>query len=168
MLDDLKAKDLSDDTLIVIYSDHKNYSSNFITEKYSENIEIEEYDYDRIPFAIYHPSLEAKEFTNITSHYDITPTIFDLLGIKYIKEYYYGQSVFLDKDKSKPLIFGFNRWIDDNMIVYDKEIVYYNPDFTIEKVEKYNMDTLNSVYATINKFHAFFLTDFFRETALEE
>lgn len=170
MLDDLKAKKLENDTLIVIFSDHKNYSSQEITLKYSENITHEEYDYDRIPMAIYHPSLEKREISYLTSHYDITPTIMDLLGIKYNTNYYYGQSVFLyeiGKYKYKPLIFGYNRWIHINMIVYDKEIIYYNPEFTKEQVKRINQEIRNEVYSTIEKYHAFFLTDYFRKTINE-
>lgn len=171
LLDDLENKDLLNDTLIVLFSDHKNYSAMEITEKYS-NIVIEEgkynYDIDKVPFAIYNPNIEAREIDYVTSQYDIAPTILDLLGIEYVKDYYYGQSVFLyDKGEYelKPIIMGYNRWIDPNMIVYDKEILYCNPSITDPNA--YYTNIQSQVFKTIEKFHAFFITDYFRKTAIE-
>lgn len=170
ILDDVEDKGLEDETLFVIFSDHKNYSSQEITNKYSENIIYEEYDYDRVPFAIYHKNLNQKHFTFQTSHYDITPTILDLLGIKYNTNYYYGQSILLNlngKYIDKPLIFGFNRWIHNQLIIYDNKIVYVDPNLSDVEIELLSNKIRAEVYATIDKYHAFFLTDYFRETALE-
>jgi phosphoglycerol transferase MdoB-like AlkP superfamily enzyme len=40
LLDDLEEKDLMDNTIIVFFSDHKNYSTIEITEKYKEDSDI--------------------------------------------------------------------------------------------------------------------------------
>lgn len=168
MVQDLKDKGLYDDTMIVLFSDHKNYSSPHITEKYSTNIETI-YDYDRVPFSIFHSSFATRNISSICSQYDITPTILDLLGIPMISSHYYGQSVLLyDQNlyEPKPIIFGYNRWIDPNMIIYDKDILYVNED-AVEDVEAYLIAIQEDVFNTIEKFHAFFMTDYFRKTAIE-
>ncbi|MDY0063489.1 MAG: sulfatase-like hydrolase/transferase [Bacilli bacterium] len=169
MMDDLTNKDLLDETLIVLFSDHKNYSSIEITEKYTP-IELENsvyrYELDRVPFSLYHPSFPTLKTTLPLSQYDILPTICDVMGISLIKEYYYGQSAFLHWDglrEDKPIIFGYNRWMDSNMIVFDKEIIYFNP--TLDDPDAYLLEKQTFIFNTIEKFHAFFITDYFRETA---
>lgn len=168
LIEDLEAKGLLEDTLLVLYSDHKNYSSPEITKKYSENIN-HIYDYDKIPFAIYNPKIESQNIEYQTSQYDITPTVLDLVGIRVSKYNYYGQSVFLyenDLYETLPIILGYNRWIDDKLIVYDKEIIYQDPD--LEDPDEYYNKTRNKIHDEIERFHAFFITDYFRTTPLEE
>jgi len=165
LIDYLKAQGLYEDTVFVLFSDHKNYSSFEITEKYSTNINTI-YDYDKIPFAIYNPNIETRKIDYRISQYDILPTILDLLGIKVIKDYYYGQSVFLKDNglyENRPIIFGYNRWIDDKLIVYDKDIIYQAEDVD----DEYYLQIREYVHQTIDKFHAFFITDYFRKTAIE-
>ena len=171
LVDDLTAKNLLDDTLLVLFSDHKNYSSIEITEKYSNTNIIKgqyNYDIDKVPFAIYNPNIESRNIDFVTSQYDITPTILDLLGIEYVQEYYYGQSVFLydnNQYEAKPIIMGYNRWIDAKMIAYDKEILYSDP--RLDNPEAYYLQMQSQVKKTIEKFHAFFITDYFRRTAID-
>lgn len=171
MMNDLADKSLLDDTLIVLFSDHKNYSDMNMTRKYSGSTLSEfQYDYniDKVPFAIYNPSIETRHISNICSQYDITPTILDLLGIKIVEAFYYGQSVFLydvGKYDEKPIIIGYNRFIDPKLIVFDKEIIYFDEnegDFDL-----YYLKVQSEVSKSIEKFHTFFITDYFRETAIE-
>ena len=168
--DYLISKDLIEDTLLVLYSDHKNYSCIEITEKYSNvTIEKDKYNYeiDKVPFSIYNPNIDSRKIDYVTSQYDITPTILDLLGIEYVEEYYYGQSVFLYNKGDyvkKPIIMGYNRWIDEKMIAYDKDIIYYDP--SLENPQEYYLQMQSQVSQTIQKFHNFFLTDYFRKTAI--
>lgn len=168
MVNDLEEKDLLDDTLIVLFSDHKNYSSMETTKKYS-GVEVSEehynYDLDKVPFAIYNPSIEKREISYMTSQYDILPTITDLLGVKIIKAYYYGQSVFLydtGQYEDKPIIFGYTSWIDKNMRIYDNDIIYINPE--IEDQEAYYLEVRAQIFGTINTFHSYLLTDYFNPT----
>ncbi|HHU56411.1 MAG TPA: sulfatase-like hydrolase/transferase [Acholeplasmataceae bacterium] len=166
LIDYLKSKHLYNDTVILLFSDHKNYSSFEITEKYSNNI-YTKYDYDKVPFTIFNPEIETRKIEYRTSQYDIMPTLLDLLGIKVCKDYYYGQSVFLNDNnlyENRPIIFGYNRWIDDNLIVYDKDILYPLEE---EIDEQYYIELRNLIHQTIDKFHAFFMTDYFRKTTIE-
>lgn len=167
LVESLESKNLADDTIIVMFSDHKNYSSPEITKKYKTNVEMI-YDYDRIPFSIYHPGLTATSINTITSQYDIMPTILDLLGISVIQGYYYGQSVFLADHPnyvSRPIILGYNRWITNDMIVFDKEIIAMSD--AIVDVDAHFINIQENVFQTIETFHALFLTDYFRKTAID-
>lgn len=165
LINDLKDKNLFDDTMIVLYSDHKNYSSPETTYDYSnfkkEDIEkYGKYIYNRIPMAIFNSNIIGKEYDNICSQYDIMPTILDLLGIDYIKDYYYGQSIFLydtNQFVDKTIIFGYRRWISSSSIVYDTEIIWQNNNSS-----KLIIDIQEEVNKEINKFHSFFITDYFK------
>ncbi len=163
----LAEKSLLNDTIILMFSDHKNYSSLEITKKYTPLIneyELYNYEYDIIPFSIYNPLLPTREISYLSSQYDIMPTICDLLGISLKKDYVYGQSIFLydiEKYEKKPIILGYHRWISPDLIVYDKEIVYIKEN--INNSQAYINKVQNEVYNTISRFHAFFITDYFKD-----
>ncbi|PKK92525.1 MAG: hypothetical protein CVV61_09290, partial [Tenericutes bacterium HGW-Tenericutes-6] len=84
LLDDLEAKNLLDETVIILYSDHKNYSDYEMTVEYTPNSDIP-FEIEKVPFVIYSQTLGQGEKDVITSHYDVTPTILDFLGISYIQ-----------------------------------------------------------------------------------
>ncbi|MBU1142704.1 MAG: sulfatase-like hydrolase/transferase [Firmicutes bacterium] len=122
LLSDLESKNLLEDTLIIIYSDHKNYSSFPITYEYS-NPETRDipYEMEKVPMIIYSQKLGSSENNTLTSHYDITPTVMDLLGITYYQDYYYGQSIFLDQKEDRPIILSFSSWIShENVVMFDQ------------------------------------------------
>ncbi len=170
LVEDLEAKNLLEDTVIVLFSDHKNYSSIEVTKEYTfldHEYELYNYEYDIIPFAIYNPTIATRQISSLTSQYDIMPTLCDLLGIPLVADYVYGQSVFLydtDQYVDKPIILGYNRWISKNLIVYDKQIVYVDPNTNILVMDMM-VSMQNDIYQTIERFHAYFLTDYFRKTA---
>ena len=169
LMADLEAKGLLEDTIIMMFSDHKNYSALDTTKKYTpltQEYEVYNYEYDIVPFVIYNSLLPDRQITYLTSQYDIMPTLCDLLGISLIKDYVYGQSIFLydtNQYVDKPIILGYNRWISKNLIVYDKQIVYVNP--SIVDPDALMMEMQNDIYQTIERFHAYFLADYFRKTA---
>ncbi|MDD4212297.1 MAG: sulfatase-like hydrolase/transferase [Bacilli bacterium] len=169
LVEDLIAKNLLADTVIVLFSDHKNYSSIEVTKEYTpleHEYELYNYEYDIIPFAIYNPTITTRGISSLTSQYDIMPTLCDLLGIPLVADYVYGQSVFLydtDQYVDKPIILGYNRWVSKNLIVYDKQIVYVDP--AVDNPMDLMVSMQNDIYQTIEQFHAYFLTDYFRKTA---
>lgn len=100
MLDDLRSKDLLDNTTIVMFGDHNTYYqglSNYVKDIYSYNHE----DYTnlyRTPVMILDPNIEAHQITKFTTVFDIVPTILDLFGIKHFTNLYYGNSMFSEKE----------------------------------------------------------------------
>lgn len=154
LLDDLEKKQLMDDTLIVLYSDHKNYSSPEITEKYSTNAD-DELDVNRVPMLIYGKGLTPGVSETLSSHYDITPTVLDLLGISYYQDFYYGESLFLSERSNLPIILSLSTWIlDSYRLLYD-EVVY--GEVTQDEIEV----TRSFVLAKIDFFEKLFITDYF-------
>ncbi|MBU1093303.1 MAG: LTA synthase family protein [Firmicutes bacterium] len=156
LLDDLEAKDLLSSTTILIYSDHKNYSDYEMTLEYTPDSDIP-YEIEKVPFLIYSQKLGSGSSDVLTSHYDVTPTVLDLLGISYIQYYYYGQSVFLEEKLDLPIILTYSSWIShENVILFD-EILSGNAneeDYIAKKL---------SVYDTIDKFEKMFQSDYFND-----
>ena len=171
LINDLTAKNLLEDTVIVLFSDHKNYSSPETTKKYTtltHEYDVYNYEYDIIPFVIYNPSITNQEITDLTSQYDIMPTLCDLLGVEVVRDYVYGQSIFLyetDEYENRPIILGYNRWVSKGLIVYDKQIVMV--DSSIVNPMDYLAVMQEDIYQTIERFHAYFMTDYFRKTAID-
>ncbi len=162
LLDDLENKGLIKETIILLYSDHKNYSSYEITQKYTPNSEVQ-FETDKVPFIVYAYGITPGISTILSSHYDVTPTVLDLLGISYIQDYYYGQSVFLESRENRPIILGFTSWIGNDSIVFRKEILKGNDDF--DDFMKRRLE----IYHIINLYEKIFRDDFFngRKTYVE-
>ncbi|TNF08640.1 MAG: LTA synthase family protein [Bacillota bacterium] len=156
LLDDLEAKDLLETTTIVLYSDHKNYSSSYITDKYTENSDIP-YEVDKVPMVIYSSVLGSGEVDTLGSHYDLTPTMMDLLGVEFYEDFYYGQSLFLNQREDRPIILAYSSWISNEMTVYDEQIVAGNEDF-----DRF-MEIRLEVFNTIDLFEKMFMSNYFEE-----
>jgi len=100
IINDLREKDLLDNTTIVLFGDHNAYYeglSNYVKDIY-------EYDHNnytnlyRTPLMIYDDNLTPQTINKFTTVYDIVPTILDLFGIKYYTNLYYGNSVFSNNE----------------------------------------------------------------------
>lgn len=156
LLDDLEAKDLLATTTIMIYSDHKNYSDHELTVEYTPDSDIP-YEMEKVPFLIYSQKLGSGSSDVLSSHYDITPTIFDLLGISYIQYYYYGQSVFLDQKLDLPIILTYSSWISHENVVLFDEILSGNDN------EEDYIAKKTAIYYTIDRFEKMFQSDYFRD-----
>lgn len=93
--DNLKQNDLYDDSLIVLYGDHVPVLDSFSAGTIRYNPESKQGQ--EVPIIIKLPNQkEAKVYKNYGTHLDITPTIFDLLGIK-TNQLMFGQSLFADE-----------------------------------------------------------------------
>lgn len=164
MLDHLEENNILDDTVIALFADHKNYSSLDITKKYTKLTKPEYiFEYDRIPYAIYNSKLEGENLKLITSQYDITPTLLDLFGVEYYQELYYGQSVFLNETnqyQKKNNILGFNRWISDDIVLFEKELLYISDNIT--NIDEFIYKQQEIVAKEIMKYHALFMVDYFK------
>ena len=154
LLDDIESKGLLEDTVIILYSDHKNYSSYPITYKYTENSDIP-YEVEKVPFIIYSQSLGIYQDEVQSSHYDITPTVLDLLGVSYYQDYYYGQSVFLQNRLDLPIILSYSSWISHENVVMFDEILSGNDDQLAYDLKK------EWVYDMIDYYEKMFQSNYF-------
>ena len=104
LIDKLKEYEIYDDTTIIIYSDHNAYYHNLSND--IKEVEVADYmdiDLNTIPLII--KSNGIFNYTNedgdrlvstdrFCSAYDLLPTVLDLLGIKFNKRLYIGNSLF--------------------------------------------------------------------------
>ncbi len=158
MLEHLTVNNMLDDTLIVIYTDHHSYNNEEDFAGYRDFSE-NPYGIFKVPCVIYNPALTPKNDSTLSSQYDIVPTIFDLLGIKYKTDYYYGQSLFADTRDDRPIIFGAYKWMNSKMYAIDFDYVLLDESFPLPE-DSYK-DTSEFVWNTIQKYNYFIYSDYF-------
>ncbi len=144
MLDDLKAKNLLDTTTIVFFSDHyayyqglSTYMKDIISPSTSMRDETNYMELYRVPAMIYDKKLvEAIEDNNdtrfinkFTSSSDIIPTLYDILGINYYDNMYYGNNIF---SKKESIVYSRSYDVFFNDKIYFKNInniEFFNKDY---------------------------------------
>ncbi|MFN2363743.1 MAG: LTA synthase family protein, partial [Halarsenatibacteraceae bacterium] len=102
--EELEKRDLDDDTLFIIYSDHE---ASIETEEYSSsvnfNVNKNVKEPEQIPFIIKHSDIENKTINKTGTVTDIAPTILDILGINEIPDEFMGHSMMQPEDN--PVLF---------------------------------------------------------------
>lgn len=149
---DLEDKNLLDDTTIVVFSDHYAYYqglSSYVKDIGTPQQSLENGDnyveMYRVPVFIYDTKVtqamknngDDRIISKFTTASDIVPTLFDILGIRYYSNMYYGTDVFSDKE-SISYSRSYNVFMDDK--VYFKNlnrIDYYNSDFNTAQLNNY-------------------------------
>lgn len=132
----LEENNLADNTILVIFSDHYLYTVNDknILDSYKET---DNNLINHTPFLIYKKNLKKVNVTDVTSQVDILPTVLNLFGINYIKDYYLGNDA-LDKNYEGLVFFNDYSWYDSNCYVEDG-IIKNNCSITKERlIEKNN------------------------------
>lgn len=157
MMDDLRSKNLLDNTTIVIFSDHNTYMDHL------SNRVKDIYDYDddnynelfRVPLMIYDTNIGHKIINKFTTTYDITPTILDMFGVNYYTNMYYGNSIFDDEESvlySKAL----DVFIADGLFFSNiNNILYKDKDVTKEYIKEIEIKCkklLKKIYYTNHVF----------------
>ena len=120
LLKALEDNNLDENTVLVIFADHYLYtvSDKELLEKYKET---ENNLINHTPFLIYKKNLKRVNITDVTSQSDILPTILNLFGINYIKDYYMGNDA-LDGNYKGLVIFNDCSWYDGYCYVEDGNI----------------------------------------------
>lgn len=117
LIQGLKDNNLYNDTVIVAYADHYLYTikDKTVLDKYknTENNLI-----NQTPFFIWSSSTVKKEINKVNSQIDILPTVLNLFGIEYKKEYYIGRDIF-DDSYCGYAFFSDYSWYDGNVYVSD-------------------------------------------------
>ncbi len=141
MKEDLQAKGLWENTVIVIFGDHNAYyqeMSNYVkgiasttreekTKKFT--------DLYNVPLMIRDPDLtrtldengQSRIVDKFTCTADIVPTLLDLLGIKYYDGLYYGNSVFSEKE-SVLYSRAYDNFIGDGIVRRSVKGAFYEYD----------------------------------------
>lgn len=120
LLDALEEKNLIDNTVIVVFTDHYLYTlkDQTILDKYKEtsnNL------INKTPFFIWQNGQTKKKVTEVTSQLNILPTLINLLGLEYHPNYYIGKDA-LNNDYNGIVFFSDYSWYDGNVYVDGGEV----------------------------------------------
>ena len=120
LLQNLKEKNLLDNTAIVVFTDHYLYTltDQSILDKYkttSNNL------INNTPWFIWSNNLKSKKINKVTSQISILPTILNLYGFKYNINNYIGEDA-LDPKYQGIVFFSDYSWYDGNVYVENGEV----------------------------------------------
>ena len=126
LLQNLRDKNLIDNTVIAVFTDHYLYTltDQTIIEGYkgtSNNL------INKTPFFIWNNSTETKKVNEITSQLNILPTLLNLFGLEYHPNYYIGEDA-LNKNYNGIVFFSDYSWyngkvyVDGGIVTNDKYI----------------------------------------------
>ena len=120
LLQALEENGLDENTVLVIFADHYLYtvSDKSLLEEYKET---DNNLINHTPFLIYKKNLKKVNVTDVTSQANILPTILNLFGINYIKEYYIGNDA-LDGKYDGIVFFNDESWYDGDCYVEDGKV----------------------------------------------
>lgn len=115
LLNKLTEKNLIDNTVIVVFTDHYLYtlSDQTILDKYKET---KNNLINKTPFFIWDNEVSKKKITSVTSQLNILPTLLNLYGLEYHPNYYIGEDALNDNYHGK-VFFSDYSWYDGNVYV---------------------------------------------------
>ena len=129
IIEALTNKGLMENTTIIIFGDHNAYYeglTNYVKDIY--NYDHKNYNNLYItPMMIYDPNINPQTINKFTTIFDLTPTILDLLGIKYYSNLYYGNSIFSEYES---LIYSraYDVFLNDKIYFTNLNRIYYKND----------------------------------------
>ena len=120
LLQNLEEKNLIDDTIIVVFTDHYLYTieDKTILDKYKEtsnNL------INKTPFFIWSKNTKKTNINKVTSQLNILPTVLNLYGINYNPNNYIGNDA-LDPSYEGIVFFSDYSWYDGNVYVENAEV----------------------------------------------
>ena len=121
LLQNLEEKELLDNTVIVVFTDHYLYtlSDKTILEQYknTDNNLI-----NKTPFFIWSDDLRPTKIREVTSQLNILPTVLNLFGLYQNPNYYIGEDA-LNLNYNGMVFFSDYSWYDGNVYVKDGEVI---------------------------------------------
>ena len=120
LLQKLEEKNLLDDTIIVVFTDHYLYtlSDQTILDKYKET---DNNLINHTPFFIWDNGQTKKKVKDVTSQLNILPTVINLFGLEDHPNYYLGQDA-LSPNYNGYVFFNDYSWYDGNVYVDGGEV----------------------------------------------
>ena len=115
LLNKLTEKNLIDNTVIVVFTDHYLYtlSDQTILDKYKET---KNNLINKTPFFIWDNETTKKKITSVTSQLNILPTLLNLYGLEYHPNYYIVEDA-LNNNYHGKVFFSDYSWYDGNVYV---------------------------------------------------
>ena len=135
ILENLKEKNLIDNTIIVVFTDHYLYTieDKNVLDKYKEtgnNL------INKTPFFIWSKNTKKTNINKVTSQLNILPTVLNLFGIEYNPNNYIGTDA-LDNKYEGIVFFSDYSWYDGNVYVENGEVTN-NKSINNNKLEEKN------------------------------
>ncbi len=144
LMNELEAKGLLKDTVIILYGDHYPYglSPKDVQMASSYDVSIPN-QIEKTPFLIYQSDLEKKTFTEKTSYMNLLPTVLNLFDLNYDSRFYLGEDLFSSSFSGR-VVFADGSW-EDAYARYDAAkgtITYFDPKnvYTEEQVKQINTE----------------------------
>ncbi|MBE6124593.1 MAG: hypothetical protein E7184_03610 [Erysipelotrichaceae bacterium] len=170
IIEDLTSKNLLDNTIITLFSDHNTYYqglSNYVKDIY--NYKNDNYtNLYRVPCLIRVPELEHQVIDKFTTTTDIVPTLLDLLGIKFYSNLYFGQSIF---HETSSILYSraYNIFLNEkvyfhsiNKMLFQKSTLTNDDLISIESKAKTLLKKLEAIDKIF--YHDFFSKDSYYQT----
>lgn len=158
-------ENLYDNTTIVLFSDHYSYYDN-LSNRFKRGINesgLEDIEVNTIPLIISSPGLRDSYGENtyvvndrFSSAYDIIPTLFDLLGIKFNENLYVGHSLFRPAD----YVYYDGTEMRDMVVYYSHTGGIFSKD-----IYSYDLSEFSYVQDDISEENKTLLTETFRTEA---
>lgn len=121
LIERLKKNNLYNNTVIVAYADHYLYQldDKSILEKYKET---DNGLINKTPFFIWSSDIKREKVNEVTMQANVLPTVLNLFGIDYDKNFYIGEDALDDKYEGIAFFADYS-WYDGNVYVKDKHIM---------------------------------------------
>lgn len=135
LIQNLEEKNLLDNTVIVVFTDHYLYTieDKTILEKYKET---DNNLINKTPFFIWSKNTKKTNINKVTSQLNILPTVLNLFGINHNINSYISTDA-LDPDYEGIVFFSDYSWYDGNVYVEDGEVTN-NKNISYDKLEEKN------------------------------
>jgi len=135
LLQNLEEKNLIDDTVIVVFTDHYLYTleNKTILKVYKET---DNHLINKTPFFIWSKDMEQTKIKETTSQLNILPTLLNLFGIDYNPNNYIGEDA-LNPKYDGIVFFSDYSWYDGNVYVENGEVAN-NKKISFDKLEEKN------------------------------
>lgn len=146
LINDLKFQGTLEDTVIILYGDHYPYglSKDAMNELFGNNPGIDIY---KTPFIIWTPGIESKEVTNITSTFDIYPTIANLFKLDIDGQMIVGRDALSNEEGI--VIFQDYSWLIDEGYYDATKQIFDTSKLSEEELESINDNVFNLI--TVNQ-----------------
>ncbi|MBQ2873644.1 MAG: LTA synthase family protein [Bacilli bacterium] len=135
LLENLKEKNLLDNTVIVVFTDHYLYTleDKTLLDKYKET---KNNLINKTPFFIWSNNTKEVKIKEPTSQLNILPTVLNLFGMEYNPNNYIGEDA-LNPKYDGIVFFNDYSWYDGNVYVEDGEVTN-NKNISYDKLEEKN------------------------------
>lgn len=161
----LNDNNLMDNTTIVLYADHNCYydETNLMIRYGSKNYNILDTSLYNIPFIIYDKTLGSCRNDTFCSTYDIYPTICNLFGLKYNKNFAQGNNIFSEDIKNSVFVSNLSGIFNDKIYSHDIEDASSLENLSQEEIYAFQLNALK-FYEKQNKIDKIYLNKLYNKS----